>query len=118
MDGENNNLKPAFKNGGNSSEPKISWDDTILFKSNINEMDGLPVRGPNQYYDLFIYKNGKIKRIFNKQLDISCNSHAISPDGTCFLFMAGYRTIYNISGNELAKIKIPLQQLEKLRENK
>jgi dipeptidyl aminopeptidase/acylaminoacyl peptidase len=117
MDGKNNNLKPAFKNGSNSSEPQIAWDNAIIFKSNINEMDGLRTRGPNQYYDLFIYKNDEIKRIFNKQFYGNI-TYSVSPDGTCFLIRDAYWKIYNMTGHELAKIKIPLEQLDKLSGNK
>ncbi|MBN1364164.1 MAG: PD40 domain-containing protein [Syntrophaceae bacterium] len=112
MDGKNNNLKPAFKNGSNSSEPQIAWNDTIIFKSNINEIDGLRKHG-TQYYDLFMNKNGKTKRIFNKQLTLGSNSHAISPDGKRILIKGVRPVIYNLDGTKMIEIKIPWVKLEK-----
>jgi hypothetical protein len=104
MDGERNDLKPAFTNGSWSKEPKLGWNDTVLFKSLISK------RGPNHYYDLFTYKNGKVTRIFNEQLHLSFNSHYISPDGTLFLLDW---IIFDMDGKKYNKIKIPWQQLEK-----
>jgi Tol biopolymer transport system component len=61
MDDEKNILRPAFVNGWYSTDPSVSQDGTILFSSVTNEMDGLP-RDPYNY-DLFIWKNGNIKRL-------------------------------------------------------
>lgn len=118
MDDKNIALKPAFINGSNSSEPKIAWDDTILFKSNINEMDGLPSRGPDWYYDLFIYKNGKSKRIFNNQLRLCTDSHDISPEGKLILLKHTRPAIYNLDGRKLMEIEYPWRQLDNLLSDK
>jgi len=116
MDGENNVLKPAFMNGRSSTEPHVSWNDTILFLSITNEMDGLP-RNPYNY-DLFIFKEGKIRRLTKMQSYIFQPS--ISPDGSRAVFLGMKKPdeeghslwIVNTDGTGLTKINIPWEQLE------
>jgi Tol biopolymer transport system component len=121
MDGVNNVFEPAFTNGRNSDEPDVSWDDTILFVSRTNEMDGIPWKSKSETpvnYDLFVYQRGNISRLTKMQSAIFQAS--ISPDGKKAVFLArkhdekkGYSMwVVNTDGTVLMKLNIPWEQLE------
>ncbi len=112
MDGVNNELKPAFLHGIWTSEPFVAKDDTILFLSITNEMDGLPPKPEN--YDLFLKKGGTIKRITKDQGYRFIMQPSISFDEKRISFLAakhadkessGY--IINSDGTGLTKIVLP-----------
>jgi Tol biopolymer transport system component len=127
MDGVNNVFKPAFTNGWKSDEPDVSWDDTILFVSRTNEMDGIPWKSKSETpdnYDLFVYKRGNISRLTKMQSAIFQAS--ISPDGSKAVFLAqkydekkGYSMwMVNTDGTGLKKVNIPWEQLEEHADSK
>jgi hypothetical protein len=111
MDGRNNDLKPAFVNGSRSYRPSVSADDTVLFISRTTEMDGLPSGRDTQ--DLFLYKNGKIKRLtkLNDYIDIA----QISRNGKLAYFWRKTgkgdtlhsEWLMRTDGAEMREIKIP-----------
>ena len=119
MDGERNLLQPAFVNGWYSTDPSIAKDGTILFSSVTNEMDGLPKDPYN--YDLFIYKNGQIKRI--TKMAAYMKESFISRDGSCAIFLADTNKprnlmlvtlwIVNTDGTGLMEIQLPWDQIRK-----
>jgi Tol biopolymer transport system component len=120
MDGKNNTLQPAFTNGEHSFRPMVSWNDTIIFLSMTNKMDGLPLHSSN--YDLFIYKRGKMTRLTKMESYIFDAS--ISADGLRAVFLADKWShdarpplwIVNTDGTGLKKIEIPWEQLEQPKE--
>jgi Tol biopolymer transport system component len=119
MDGVNNELKPAFLHGIWTSEPFVAKDDTILFLSITNEMDGLPPKPEN--YDLFLKKGGTIKRITKDQGYRFIMYPSISFDGKR-IFFKGARHIdidkdntissYIINSDGAGLTKIVLPQIE------
>ena len=116
MDGRNNELKPAFVNGSHSDNPSVSADDTILFISRTNEMDDFKTAQDIQ--DLFLYKNGKIKRLtkLNSYIELA----RISRDGSRIIFSKKSdkksrdysECIMNSDGTDIKEIKIPMDMLK------
>ena len=119
MDGEKNILKPAFVNGWYSADPSVSRDGDILFSSVTNEMDGLKRNTYN--YDLFIYKNGQIKRI--TKMEAYMKESFMSCDGSLAMFLADTNMprnlmkvnlwIVNTDGTGLRKIELPWEKIRK-----
>jgi len=115
IDGGSDVLKPAFTNGEYSSRPMVSWNDTILFLSRTNEMDGSRTKHFN--YDLFVYRSGEITRLTKMESYIFDAS--ISADGLRAVFLAGdpreaEPSLWMVSadGTGLTKINIPWEQME------
>lgn len=116
MDGRNNELKPVFVNGIHSCRPSVSADDTILFISRTNEMDGLT--GGQDVQDLFLYKTGKITRL--TKLNAYITLARISRDGNRIIFnkkddkrSRDYSCwMMNSDGTGLKEIKIPMDKLK------
>lgn len=113
MDSQQNELKPALINGQHSFKPSVSKDGTILFISKTNEIDGLKL--PQDNYDLFIYKHGKIKRL--TKLNSKIRLAQISLDGKYVIFEK--EQDYEISfrmlksdGTGLKEIKYPVDELK------
>jgi len=113
MDGVINELKPAFTNGSNSARPCIGHDGSIFFVSETNEKENLN----KTTRELYIYKNGLIKRITNFAGWLEFIS--ISSDGQHVIFSkksdknARDRTkwIMKKDGTELSEVKIPMNFL-------
>jgi Tol biopolymer transport system component len=114
LDGKKRAVVPEFKNGWYSTEPRVSLDDAVLFKSETSGMDGLK----GQYnYDLFIKRGGAIKRITKMQTYIF--DQAISPDGSRIVFLENKKREFdwsmwtvNSDGTGLTKIEISWDQLK------
>lgn len=115
MDGKNNALTPVLQNGRHSDEPQIGSDDMIIFRSRVNEIDKMPPGGPF-FYDLFVYKNGRISRLVNAPLQ---GLHfSVSPDGTrAVLSYASYDSshvelsVIDFDDKKRIAIRIPWHQL-------
>ncbi len=113
MDGSVNDLKPAFTYGNNSNRPCITSDGSIIF---LSETGGKENSKATQ--DLFIYKNGQIKRL--TQLDSWIDLATASSDGQCIIFSkrTGKNTydysdwLMKIDGTMLQEIKMPLNLLK------
>jgi len=118
MDGINNDLRPAFENGKQSDEPRVGGDDVIIFQSELNGRDktlwsGRSVdHGMSIDHATFIYKSGKIKRLFDK----STRYAKLFQDGSHIYFSTSMARssveIFNLDGTGQTVIKIPLEQLE------
>jgi len=111
MDGENNSLKPILINGRHSDEPRTVRDGVVMFRSKVNELDKMPIIGPF-YYDLFVYREGGIRRLVKAPKIIFHSS--ISPDNSKVAF--AYRdhessdtevSIINLDGTGRRYIDIP-----------
>lgn len=110
MDGIDNELKPVFTYGSNSARPCIMPDNSIIFTS---ETSGSK-KSPKATQDLFIYKNGQVKRL--TQLDSWIDHATISSDGNYIIFSKrSDKNTYDHSkwlmksdGTGLKEIKIPL----------
>ena len=113
MNGINNELKPAFTYGSNSARPCIMPDGAIIFVSETSAKDS-----PKVTQDLFIYKNGQVKRL--TQLDSWISNARISSDGKYIVFSKrSDKNTYDHSdwlmksdGTELKEIKVPLNLLK------
>jgi len=116
MDGRNNDLKPAFVNGRHSDGPSIAHDDTILFISRTDELDG---RKGQEMQDLFLYKKGKIKRL--TKLESYIELARISRDGSTIVFSKKRDKrsqddsywIMKSDGSGLREIRIPVDKLKR-----
>ena len=116
MDGRKNDLKPAFVNGSHSFRPSVSNDDTILFISRSNEMDGLATATDTQ--DLFLYKRGRITRL--TKLHAYITWARISKDGRYIIFTKksdkknrdDSNWMMRSDGTGLKEIKIPIDKLK------
>lgn len=117
MDGEKKDLAPVLKNGRHSDEPKLVQDGVIVFRSDVTDVDGIARTG-TIYYDLFIYRAGRITRLVKAPMRIL--SISLSPDGAKVAFI--YRlddatdadlSIINLDGTERKEILIPWQELTK-----
>lgn len=114
MDGINNVLKPAFTYGSNSAEPCIMPDGAIIF---LSETSGTK-DSPKATQDLFIYKNGQVKRL--TQLGSWIGLARVSSDGKHIIFSKrSDKNTYDHSkwlmksdGTGLKEIKIPLNLLK------
>ena len=120
MDGKNNELIPAFKNGRQSDVPLVGNDDLIIFQSMLNYKDrklwsGLSVDlSFTIQYAIFTYKSGKIKRLD----DGNTSRASVSLDTSRILCpITGLSLdIVNIDGSGRRRIKIPWTQLKILNE--
>jgi len=116
MDGENNELKPAFVNGSHSFRPHVSSNDIILFISMTNEMEDLKTAKDTQ--DLFLYRKGKIKRLTKSNAYITWAR--ISRDGSRVIFAKKSDKksqdesdwLMKSDGTGLKEIKIPMDKLK------
>jgi len=116
MDGRNNELKPALINGNHSINPHVSNDDTILFISRTNEMDGL--ENAPEILELFLYRKGKIKRLTTLHAYIKWTR--ISRDGRFIIFTKRNSErdrdfsywLMKSDGTGLREIKIPVDGLK------
>jgi Tol biopolymer transport system component len=116
MDGGNNDLKPAFVNGRHSHCPSVANDDTVLFISRTDELDG---QKGQEMQDLFLYKKGKIKRLteFNAYITWA----QISRDGSTIVFSKKRDRrsqdhsdcIMKSDGSGLREIRIPVDKLKR-----
>lgn len=113
MDGKNNLLKPAFTNGWYSTKPQASRNNIIVFLSVTNTMDRLQQSRFN--YDLFTYREGKIKRLTRMQSYIS--EPSISADGSRVVFLADEKRnrdwsmwVINTDGTGLRKLELPFDE--------
>lgn len=114
MDGINNELKPAFTYQSHSARPCIMPDGAIIFVSETSAKDS-----PKATQDLFIYKNGQVKRL--TQLDSWIEFSTISGDGKYIAFSkkSDKKTndrstwLMKSDGTELHEIKIPLELLKR-----
>jgi Tol biopolymer transport system component len=110
MDGVNNELKPILKNGRYSGEPQIAREGAVVFRSEVNDMDGLSRLG-GIYYDLFVFSKGKTKRLVNERL--SGLRFTVSPDGNHVVFSYSMDpitvglSIINLDGTGQREIDIP-----------
>jgi Tol biopolymer transport system component len=110
MDGVNNELKPILKNGRHSDEPQIAREGAVVFRSEVNDMDGLSRLG-GIYYDLFVFSKGKTKRLVNERL--SGLRFTVSPDGNHVVFSYSMDpitiglSIINLDGTGQREIDIP-----------
>jgi Tol biopolymer transport system component len=113
MDGSVNDLKPAFTYGNNSNRPCAMSDGSIIF---LSETGGKENSKATQ--DLFIYKNGQIKRL--TQLDSWIGLATASSDGQCIIFSKRTdknkhdysRWLMKIDGTMLQEIKMPMNLLK------
>lgn len=113
MDGENNELKPAFTNGNNSISTHKSADDSILFTSEITEKNS-----SKRIQELFLYKAGKIKRL--TKFGDYIRGGGISRDGSVIYFRkyddqkSYIKSLWLMKsdGTELREIKIPVDDLK------
>ncbi|MCE5180905.1 MAG: hypothetical protein LLG15_03800 [Betaproteobacteria bacterium] len=83
MSDSEKSLKPLFLNGKYSSAPFVTRDGTIFFVSITNKMDG--IKEGNFNYDIFVYKDGAIRRLTNLKTFLS--GLVVSPMGD----LAAYR---------------------------
>jgi hypothetical protein len=117
LDGENNVLKPVLKNKRHSDMPQIVGDEMIIFRSDVTDIDGIARTG-TIYYDLFVYRNGSIKRLANERYEVV--RFTIAPDGVrAVSAIRVYGSpdvrlyIINLDGTGRKQISIPWRQLEK-----
>lgn len=116
-DNKSNTLNKISAGGWWIPGPRISWNDKIVF------IGGTHLQHPE--HDLFIYENGKMKRLNWIQRGLHVTNLAISPDGSKVLFETETPNgsskferplwIGKADGTELQEIKIPW---ESLKENK
>ena len=76
----------AFEHEGTATQPTISAEGEIAFVSKINELDGL--EGPQFYYDLFLRKEGKTRRLTTERF-AKIADPVLSFDGSLVVFLAG-----------------------------
>lgn len=113
MDGITNELKPAFTYGSNSAKPCVMPDGAIIFLSETSAKDTT-----KSTQDIFIYKNGQVKRL--TQLNSWIGLARVSSDGKRIIFSKrSDKNTYDHSkwlmksdGTELQEIKIPLNLLK------
>lgn len=113
MDGIDNELKPAFTYGSNSSNPCVMPDGAIIFLSEASVADSSKATR-----DLFIYRKGQIKRL--TQLDSWIVLATVSDDGKQIIFSKksdkkarnSSKWLMNTDGTGLKEIKIPLNLLK------
>lgn len=110
MDGINNELKPAFTYGDNSISCYHSNDDSLLF---LSEIHGKNDRKTTQ--ELFLYKDGKIKRITNLNSYVVRGS--LSPDNSIVNFTdlknkEAKHWLINIDSTGLEEVLIPQDELK------
>jgi Tol biopolymer transport system component len=116
MDGVNNELKPILKNGRHSGEPQIAREGAVVFRSEVNEMDGISRVG-GIYYGLFVFQNGRIKRVVKDPF--SNLRFTVSPDGEHVVFsfsmdpVSVALSIIKLDGKGQRDIDIPWQGLKK-----
>jgi dipeptidyl aminopeptidase/acylaminoacyl peptidase len=112
LDGVNNELRPAFVSGGfQSSDPKVSYDNIIIFKSRINEVggkvwtgEGQSIAGSYWHFSPFIYRDGCIKRLLTDAIDL----YTISQNGSkALLKMHNKLLLINADGTGLTEIEFP-----------
>lgn len=116
MDDVNNELKPILKNGRHSGEPQIAREGTVVFLSDVNDMDGI-ARVGGIYYGLFVFQNGRIRRVINEPF--SGLEYTASPDGEHVVFsfsmdpVSVALSIITLDGTDRSRIRIPWQRLKK-----
>jgi hypothetical protein len=88
MDGNTNELKPAFVHGDRSSQPSASGDGDIVFVSQTNHFDGV---GGDYIFDLFIREKAGIQRLTKMRFSTELNNPFISLDGSRVIFQAEKR---------------------------
>jgi Tol biopolymer transport system component len=113
-DNKSNTLNKISMGGWWIPGPRISWNDKIVF------MGGSHLQHPD--HDLFIYENGKIKRLNWIQRGSNIADLSISPDGSRVLFqITKYEDRYmieqslwigNTDGTGLRQITVPWGQLK------
>lgn len=112
MDGLGNVISSHLMRGMYSHVCSVAHDDTILFVSQTNELDGKSVFP--YIYDLFLMKkDGSVQRV--TKLDSDIISGAISPDGSRIMFRKNNWTLWmiNADGSDLQQIVIPTGKLRK-----
>jgi Tol biopolymer transport system component len=117
VDGTNNELRPAFTNGWYSDQPMVLPNDSILFRTRMNEKNNEVWTGPHTmtrpwHFSPFVYREGIIKRISNEFI----YALSISPDGSRFIYSSAFGlAIYmNIDGTGQTQIRIPWEQIPRL----
>jgi len=100
MDGEKNVLKPAFVNGNESSAPRVSSNDTILFTSTKKSKSRISYF----YNEPFIYRDGKIRQLGESHIGLF--THAISPDGSLILYRSDRWHVVDRDGKKLKEVSI------------
>ena len=108
MDGINNELKPAFTYGSNSTSPCVMPDGAIIFLSETSAKDS-----PKSTQELFIYKNGQLKQL--TYLGSWIELATVSDDGKRIMFTkksdnkahGRSKWLMNSDGTGIKEIKIP-----------
>jgi Tol biopolymer transport system component len=88
MDGNTNELKPAFVHGDRSSQPSVSGEGDVVFVSQTNHFDGV---GGAYLFDLFIREKAGIQRLTKMRFSNELNNPFISLDGSRVIFQAEKR---------------------------
>ena len=85
MDGNNNELKPAFIHGDESRNPSVSGNGDVVFVSIPTHLDGIEKGYP---FELFIHNKASIGRLTKKGFSSELNNPFISFDGSRVVFQA------------------------------
>lgn len=108
---ESTDLSPAFVNGKHSNGPRITRDGIIAYVAITNEMDG--VVGGYFNYDIFLYANGKHRRLTN--LKTILYGLEVSADGTLIAYISDPKRdrnkqlfVMSVADGKPIKIELPL----------
>jgi Tol biopolymer transport system component len=112
MDGNTNELRPAFVHGDRSSQPSVSRDGDVVFVSKTNHLDDV---GGAYVFDLFIREKSGVQRLTKMRFSNELNNPFISLDGSHVIFQAEKRErkepgwtvwLINRDGTGLRELKI------------